>query len=260
MCYEPTARPPLPPIAGGAGTAGSEDLVLEASDGNRFMAYAVRSADPEAPGIVVMPDVRGLHPFYRDLAERLAEAGVHATAIDYFGRTAGIGDRGDGFEYRPHVDRTTPDTVALDVAAAVQHLRSAAGGGASRVYTVGFCFGGRRSLNQAAREHGLSGVIGFYPWPQKAGPEDTDAPVELAAGYRCPVLALFGGADKGISRRDVDELERALDAAGVRHEIAVYEGAPHSFFDRAYDEWKSVCDDAWGRLLRFVGSGAAPRG
>jgi carboxymethylenebutenolidase len=218
------------------------------------MVHAALTAEPAAPGVVILPDVRGLHPFYRDLAERFAQAGVHATAIDYFGRTAGIGERGEGFEYRVHVDQTTPDTVAVDVAAAVTHVRSEEGGGASRVFTVGFCFGGRKSLNQAGREHGLAGVIGFYPWPQKGGPDDRDAPVDLAPTYRCPVLALFGGADRGISQEDVGRLERALEAAGVQHEIATYEGAPHSFFDRSYDVWKDACDDTWRRVLRFVGA------
>ena len=49
--------------------------------------------------MVVLPDVRGLHPYYVELAERFAEAGIPAVAIDYFGRTAGVEPtRGDEFE------------------------------------------------------------------------------------------------------------------------------------------------------------------
>ena len=54
-------------------------------------AYAARAAQPGGPGIVVLPDVRGLHPFFEELALRFAEAGVQAVAIDYFSRTAGTG-------------------------------------------------------------------------------------------------------------------------------------------------------------------------
>lgn len=256
MCYEPTARPPLPPIAGGSGLAGSEEIVLEAADGNRFSAFSARTDEPGAPGMVILPDVRGLHPFYRDLAVRFAEAGVHATAMDYFGRTAGTGMRGDDFEYRPHVDATTPDQVATDVAATVAHLRSEAGGGARAVYTVGFCFGGRNSFNQAARDAGLAGVIGFYGWPQQRQPGDNGAPVVLASSYRCPVLGLFGAADRGIPTEEVDRFRQALDAAGVSNQIVSYEGAPHSFFDRSAAEHREASDDAWRRMLSFVGSGA----
>src|SRR6266571_4321808 len=143
MCYDATARPPLPPITGGAGIGGEQELVLTAADGNRFAAYGVTTDTVGGPGIVILPDIRGLHEFYKDLAVRFAEAGVHAVAFDYFGRTAGIGSRGDDFDYMPHVQQTKPDTIAADAEAAVAHVRSTEGGGATAVFTVGFCFGGR---------------------------------------------------------------------------------------------------------------------
>jgi carboxymethylenebutenolidase len=252
MCFDPRARPPPPPIAGGAGVLGTTDLVLHAEDGNRFAVFGALAAEPGAPGIVILPDVRGLHPFYRDLAVRFAEAGVHAAALDYFGRTAGLGDRGKDFDFMAHVQQTTPEGVAKDVAATIAHVRSSAGGGAERVFTVGFCFGGRHSFNQAARGHDLSGVIGFYGVPQRRDVGDTNAPVMLAPGYACPVLGLFGGADKASSREDVETFRHALEQAGVRNEIVTYEGAPHSFFDRTFEQYGDACDDAWRRMLSFV--------
>jgi carboxymethylenebutenolidase len=252
MCYDGNARPPLPPISGGAGVAEGRDLVLTAADGNRFAAHSVTTETPGGPGMVILPDVRGLHAFYEDLAVRFAEAGVHATAFDYFGRTAGIGKRDDDFEYMPHVQRTTPDGIAADVAAVTAHLRSPEGGGAASVFTVGFCFGGRNSFNQSARGHGLSGVIGFYGRVAPNGPDDENAPVDLVPGYECPVLGLFGGADQGITREHVDAYRRALDQAGVENEIEVYEGAPHSFFDRTFAQYREECDDAWTRMLTFI--------
>lgn len=257
MCFEPSARPPLPPIAGGAGAAGTEKLVLQAPDGNRFHAFSARAAGRDAPGVMILPDVRGLHPFYEDLAVRFAEAGVHATAMDYFGRTAGLTERGGDFDYMPHVRQLTPDGLRADTAATVAHLRSQAGGGAEQVYSVGFCMGGRISFNQAAQDHGLAGVIGLYGGPQGRGPDDEGAPVRLAPTYRCKVLGLFGGADKAIPAEAVDQFHRVLDQAGVANEMVVYHGAPHSFFDRTFDQHREACDDAWRRMLRFVGATAA---
>jgi carboxymethylenebutenolidase len=258
MCYESTARPPLPPIAGGSGLAGSEEIVLEAADGNRFRAFSSRTDEPGAPGVAILPDARGLHPFYRDLTVRFAEAGAHASAMDYFGRTAGTGPRDADFQFRPHVMKTTPDQVARDVAATVAHLRSRAGGGARAVYTVGFCFGGRHSFNQAVQDIGLAGVIGFYGLPQQREPDDEYAPILLAASYRCPVLGLFGGADSAIPTEQVDRFRQALDAAGVSNQIISYPDAPHSFFDRSAAQHREASDDAWRRMLAFVrpGSGA----
>jgi carboxymethylenebutenolidase len=83
---------------------------------------------------LILPDVRGLHPFYRDLAMRSAEAGMHAVAIDYFGRTAGLGERNEDFDHMTHVRQTTPDGVARDVAAAMERLRSETA--ATRLYTM----------------------------------------------------------------------------------------------------------------------------
>ena len=255
MCHETTARPPLPPISGGAGAASSERLLLDAADGNRLRAFAATAIDPEAAGVVILPDVRGLHPFYEDLAVRFAEAGIHAIAMDYFGRTAGIGERDEDFDFMAHVPQVTTKGLRADVAAAIAHVRSEAGGAARSVFTVGFCMGGRFSFNQAADQE-LDGVIGFYGGPQGRGPEDDRAPVRLAPWYRCPVLGLFGGADESIPRETIDGFHDALDAAGVTNEMVVYEGAPHSFFDRTYENHREACDDAWRRVLSFVRAGS----
>jgi carboxymethylenebutenolidase len=84
------------------GTRGGRRIVLEASDGNRFAAFCATTEVVDAPGVVILPDVRGLHPFYEELAPRFADAGVHALALDYYGRTAGTGSRGGDFDHTPH--------------------------------------------------------------------------------------------------------------------------------------------------------------
>src|SRR5436309_1214236 len=105
MCYDDTDRPPLPP--GVPGAVETTDLVLTGADGNRFAAYAAQPTTPGPAQVLIYPDVRGLHGFYKDLALRFAGAGVRALAIDYFGRTAGLGPRDDTFEYMPHVQQMT---------------------------------------------------------------------------------------------------------------------------------------------------------
>ena len=255
MCHDPGSRPPLPPIAGGAGIAGSDDLLLEAADGTRFAAFSAKAAVPGAPGVVILPDVRGLHPFYKDLALRFAEVGVNATVLDYFGRTAGTNERPDDFDFMSHVMQTRPDSIAQDVAAAIQHVGSEAGGGSPNVFTVGFCFGGRNSFNQAARGHGLAGVIGFYGFVQKRDADDTNAPVMFVSDFECPVLGFFGGADQSISTEGVEHFRRTLEDEGVPNHIEIYDGAPHSFFDRSAEQHRDACDDAWRRMLTFIEGG-----
>jgi carboxymethylenebutenolidase len=253
MCYDLDARPPLPPISGSAGDA--EPVTLTSADGTRVSAYSARAERPGGPGIVVLPDVRGLHPFFEELALRFAEAGVHATAIDYFARTAETPDRGEGFDYQAHVARTRTETLYADVAAAVAHLRSADGGAAQRLYTVGFCFGGRLSLLQATTGQELTGVIGFYGWPVGSHRTGLPAPADLAELFECPVLSLWGGADRGIGPDAIAEFSTALAAAGVEHRSVVYPDAPHSFFDRTATEFSAESEDAWRQMLEFIGTG-----
>jgi carboxymethylenebutenolidase len=96
-------------------------------------------------------------------------------------------------------------------------------------------------------------VIGFYGMPAARDETDTNAPVDLAPTYECPVLGLFGGADQGIPPEAVDAFRLALDAVGIANELTIYDGAPHSFFDRTFSQHADACSDAWSRILRFVG-------
>ncbi len=241
MCYPDDARPPLPPIGGAASDHG--EMVLTAADGNKFAGYFARAAAPTGAGMVVMPDVRGLHQFYKELAQRFAEAGVDAVAIDYFGRTAGIGDRSEGFEFMPHVEKTTPEGISADVGAAVAHLRTKDGGAVKAVFTVGFCFGGSSSWNMSALVDGLNGCIGFYGRPERTLP--------FMSRMKAPLLLLIAGADFTPQEAFVD-FDKKLTDAKADHEMHIYEGAPHSFFDRSFAEWKDACDDAWRRMLGFI--------
>jgi len=242
MCYTDEARPPLPPISGAAADHG--ELTLTAADGNKFAAYFARAEKPTGAGMVVLPDVRGLHEFYKDLARRFAEAGIDSVAIDYFGRTAGIGDRTDSFEYMPHVQQTTPEGIRADTAAAIDHLKSKDGGAVSAVFTVGFCFGGSNSWNQSAQQKDVNGCIGFYGRPVRSEPFITD--------MKAPLLVLVAGADQATTPEQAMEFTQRLTEAAVPFEQHIYKDAPHSFFDRSSAQWKDACDDAWRRMLDFV--------
>src|SRR2546427_590929 len=90
-------------------------------------AGAARAAPLSGAAVVIIPDPRGVPPFYKDLVRRFAQAGVDAVAVDYLSRTAGMSERGNDFDYRAHIGQTKPETIAADVAAGIAHLRSPAG-------------------------------------------------------------------------------------------------------------------------------------
>jgi carboxymethylenebutenolidase len=193
--------------------------------------------------MIVMPDVRGLHAFYKELARRFAEAGIHSVAFDYFGRTAGMGPRSDDFAYREHVDRLELRTVSEDVAAARDWLGSLANGSVDSIFTVGFCMGGALSWAQSAAGLDLSGCVGFYGRPERVS--------DRIGAMKAPLLLLAAGQDF-TPVADVEKFAEQVRANGIETELYVYPDAPHSFFDRTFAEHAEACDDAWRRILDFV--------
>jgi carboxymethylenebutenolidase len=247
MCFEPDS---LPPIVKGAATR-TNRLTLRSDDGNEFLAFEAFADTPGGSAVVVLPDVRGLFPFYEELAERFAEAGHDSVAIDYFGRTAGTEARADEFPFMDHVAQTTDAGIAADVGAAVARLRS--NNPAARIFTVGFCFGGSASWRQAAAGHGLAGVIGFYGHPDRRRNDGSGPVMDVVGQMTCPVLGLVAGDDPGIPAEAIEAFDAALTSAGVSHELVTYPDTPHSFFDRRYAEYAEQSADAWQRILAFIG-------
>jgi carboxymethylenebutenolidase len=242
MCYSNEARPPLPPIMGGSTDEG--DLVLTAADGNRFRAYAARATTPSGAGVVVIPDPRGVHPFYKDLVRRFAQAGVDAVVVDYIDRSAGMSERPENFDLRAAIGKTSSDGIAADVAAGITYLRSPAGGAVESVFTVGFCFGGAQSWRQSAAQPGLAGAIGFYGLPSRVR--------DVIPQLRAPLLLLLAGNDQATTPEDFAKFDQELTGAGVPHQTVVYERAPHSFFDRTFEQHKDASADAWRQMLAFI--------
>jgi carboxymethylenebutenolidase len=253
MCFDHDSRPPIAPIAGGAGDGAL--VQVTARDGNRFAAFRARPAEPGPAAVVILPDVRGLHPYYEELALRFAERGVDALAIDWFGRTAGARRRGPDFEYMPHVNRTTWAGISADIEAGVAAVRGDPGTDDEQplaVYTMGFCMGGRMSFLAATLELDLAGVIGLYGTLKGAWRNDAPAPLDLISSFDARVLGLFGGADEAIAADDVAAFDAGLGAAGVDHRIVTYPGAPHSFFDRKAAEFAEESKAAWDEVLAFI--------
>jgi carboxymethylenebutenolidase len=210
MCYSDESRPPAPPGEPAAVDAG--DLKL----GN-VLAYQAVPVRPGAAAVVILPDMRGLHEFYRELADRFASVGIAAVAVDYDKR------------------------AVEDARPAVDHLSAA---GYQKIVTVGFCLGGAISWAQSAVDSRVAGAIGFY-----------GRPVECAAlipEMRVPLLVLAAGDDMLTSADEARAFDRELTEHGVRHTFVLYDGAPHSFFDGGSAEHAEASADAWRRVLDFI--------
>jgi len=250
MCFDHDSRPPIEPIAGAAVDGAS--VTLRSADGTEFRAFGARPVQSTGAGMLILPDVRGLHPFFEELVLRFAERGIAALAIDYFGRTAGTDRRLADFDYAPHVGQVKWSNLADDIKAGVEHLRSEACGKPRSSFVTGFCMGGRACSLSATLGLGLAGVIPFYGPPTGPSRIGLPAPVDVGHKIECAVLAIYGGADESIPEEAREAFDRALDKAAVEHRFLVYPDAPHSFFDRKASQYEEAAESAWREVLKFI--------
>lgn len=239
MCFSSDQHPPLPPRSSDVGHHGSAELV--SADGTRLAAYDAVPVTRRGASLVLLPDIRGLHPYYTDLALCFAQAGIDTVAIDPYARTAGLTDRGEDFEFRPHAEALTGEQVLMDAHAAMSRLEERSD---DPVFTLGFCKFGGESWALSATDLGAAGCMGFYGKPPRV--------MDLVPAMTSPLLVLAAGDDRGTTPEENAAFDRALADAGVQHDYVVCDGAPHSFFDRAFADWEDACEDAWRRMLGFV--------
>jgi carboxymethylenebutenolidase len=239
MCFTGDQHPPPPPVSSEVGRHGP--LVLTAGDGNRLLAFEAVPVTPRGASLVLLPDIRGMHAFYTDLALCFAQAGIDTVALDPYGRSAGLSARDDDFEFKPHASALTPQDVLADAHAGLARLRERS---QDPVFTLGFCMFGGQSWRLAATDLHPAGSIGFYGRPSTV----QDVVGDLSA----PLLILAAGDDKATSPQENASFVRSLTAADKVHHCVVYEGAPHSFFDRGFEQWQAACTDAWVQILGFI--------
>jgi carboxymethylenebutenolidase len=245
MCHDHDSRPPAPPRTGEVRERGV--LTLTAADGTEFSAAYAAPADTPRVGVVILPDIRGLHPYYVALADRFAETGAATVAIDYFGRTAGLcgetGTRPEDFDWQTHIPQTTPEGIDADIRAAIDYLRGRTEPDLP-VVTVGFCFGGSHSWRQSGGDLDLAGCVGFYGKPSVVG--------DAAQRATRPTVMIIAGADKATPVEDQLAMAETMRSGGAEVDAVVYDGAPHSFFDRAFGDWAEACADAWQHVLALT--------
>jgi carboxymethylenebutenolidase len=239
MCFTSEQHPPEPPRSSEVGEHGP--LVLTAADGNRFSAFEAVPVTPRGASLVLLPDIRGMHAFYTDLALCFALAGVDTVALDPYGRSAGLTVRDDEFDYLPHASKLTPQDVLADAHAAAARLRERSD---APVFTLGFCMFGGQSWRLAATDLHPAGSIGFYGRPSTVA--------DVVDDLGSPLLILAAGDDQATSQQENAAFVGSLDTAGKVHDFVLYEGAPHSFFDRGFQQWQTECTDAWVRMLGFI--------
>jgi carboxymethylenebutenolidase len=235
----------------------TERVELPASNGAPMGAFVARPAGAgPRPGVVVAHELFGVTMHVREVCERLAAMGTTALAPDLYHRTAPATELAHDAAGREHgftlLHQLTRDEVLADMGAAVEHLR---GGGSRRVAALGLSLGGHVAY-LAATSLDLDAVVALYPgWLTGteiaiSRPEPTLA---RTPGIRGRVLVLCGAQDHAVPEADLEAINAALAAAGVRHELVAYPDTPHGFLcDRRDTFAPTAAEDAWRRISALL--------
>ena len=189
--------------------------------------------------IVVIHENRGLSPYIKDVARRLAAEGYVALAPDALAPVGGYpGDEEKALDMFKNLD---PAKRNEDLIAAVDWMK-AHGDCQGRIGAIGFCLGGGIVNQIAVRYPDLKAAVPFYGPQPKA---------EDAAKIRAPMQLHYAENDDFVDK-GIPAFEAALKAAGVKYEKYMYPGTYHGFANDTtprYDE--AAAKLAWSRALAF---------
>jgi carboxymethylenebutenolidase len=191
------------------------------------------------PGIVVIHEASGLNDNIRGICRRFAAEGYAALGVDLFGGHSRAACMARMFVGAKRGNLDHYGVPALKTA--VGQLASLPAVDGTRIGAVGFCLGGSIVLTWACTDDRLTAIAPFYG----AAPKPREAIRRL-----CPVVGSWPGRD--FTTKSAGILEADLTAAGIPHDLKVYPGAKHSFFN---DQWRNydsaAAADSWQRVLVF---------
>jgi carboxymethylenebutenolidase len=220
-----------------------------------FLAFP--EGDGPHPGVVLIPDVRGLYDHFRTLAARLAGEGFAVLAVDLYRRSGPpeVADVASALRWI----RDLPDPQVLaDCQAAIDFLAAHPAVAGRRVGITGFCMGGQYAILAACTCSGLSACVPFYGMLAYAPGLDPArkprSPLDAAPDLSCPLLGLYGGQDALIPLEQVRDFERRAAESGRPCEIRLYPDAGHAFMnDTQPDRHRpEAARDAWPRAVAFL--------
>ena len=206
----------------------------------------MQSNATKLPAVVMIHENRGLNEHIKMMADTLAKEGYVVLAVDLFNGQVALTQEEAGV--LSGAVRENPAEAVSNLQTAVRYLASLENVDASRISSLGWCFGGQQSLQLALNtepDYPLASTIIYY------GRLVTD-PQELSK-IRWPVLGIFGDQDDSIPVENVTKFEQALNSTGVPNEIYIYEGVGHAFANPSGDNYApEQTADAWNKTLTFL--------
>ncbi|EHR73602.1 dienelactone hydrolase-like enzyme [Burkholderiales bacterium JOSHI_001] len=224
---------------------------------SKMPAYRAAPANARnAPVVLVVSEIFGVHEHIADVARRFAKAGYFAIAPELFVRQGDAGSYGEIAKLIAEVVNKVPDEqVMRDLDASVAWAK-AQGANTARLGVTGFCWGGRITWLYSAHAKGVKAGVAWYGrLVGQSNPLQPQHPVDLAGRLNGPVLGLYGGQDSGIPLTTVNQMKDALaggSAAAKQSEFVVYPDAPHAFHaDYRPSYRREAAADGWKQCLAW---------
>jgi carboxymethylenebutenolidase len=233
-----SASPPSSDTAAATG----EEIRFAGSAGE--LIGVVAEADAPQGAVLVIHENRGLTPHIRSIPPRLAADGYTALAIDLLseeGGTASLPSEGDA---TAALGAAPTERLIADLRAGLDELERRAEG--AKLATIGFCFGGGMTWQLlAAGEPRLAAAVPFYgPFPEGA---------DLSGSANAAVLGVYAGED-GRVNGTMEAAEAALTDAGLTHELRMFDGVDHAFFNDTGPRYDAeAAAEAYQAMLDWFG-------
>jgi carboxymethylenebutenolidase len=193
------------------------------------------------PGVVVIHEAYGLNDNIKDITRRFADEGYVALAVDL------LSDRNRAVCMARYMAGMLLGSVNRyginDLKSALTFLAKNRDVDARRMGAIGFCMGGSFAIAWACTDSRLKAIAPFYAVNPR--------PMELVSRL-CPVVGSYPEQD--FTARAGRKLDGALTQHNIAHDVKVYSGARHSFFNESggsYD--RAAAEDSWARVLKFFG-------
>jgi len=223
----------------------------------KMPAYrAAPSGRANAPVVLVVSEIFGVHEYIADVARRFAKAGYFAIAPELFVRQGDASSYGEIAKLIEEVISKVPDEQVMTDLDACLSWAQGQGADAAKVGVTGFCWGGRITWLYSAHQPAVKAGVAWYG--RLTGARSALSPrhpVDVAATLKAPVLGLYGEKDTGIALDTVAQMKVALQAgtaASKKSEFVVYPDAPHAFHaDYRPSYRKAAADDGWQRALAW---------
>ncbi|HET6465598.1 MAG TPA: dienelactone hydrolase family protein [Nitrospiria bacterium] len=230
------------------------EVKIPVADGQIPGYRAMPAAGGPFPVVLVVQEVFGVHEHIRDICRRFAKRGYLAVAPELYARQGDVSKMPDVQEIMTRVVSKVPDAQVLsDLDAAANWAGKSGHGDLKRLGITGFCWGGRIVWLYAAHSTRLKAGVAWYGRLTGPSTELTpEQPIDLAGKLKAPVLGLYGGADSSIPKDTIEQMVKALEAAGSPSQIIVYPRASHGFnADYRPSYQKEAAEDGWKRLLSW---------